>query len=54
MEVDAITAPQIVEAKAEEDSQKGEKATYKSFKYVLTFTRVLNVANVFSIHTFSF
>jgi hypothetical protein len=47
MEADAITAPPISEVKAEEGSQKGEKATYKSFKYVLTFTRVLNVVNFF-------
>jgi hypothetical protein len=32
MEVDAMTAPPPPEVKAEEGSQKGEKATYKSFK----------------------
>jgi hypothetical protein len=32
MEVDATTAPPASEVKAQEGSQKGEKATYKSFK----------------------
>jgi hypothetical protein len=36
MEVDTMTGPPTAEVKAEEGSQKGEKATYKSFKYVLT------------------
>jgi hypothetical protein len=36
MEADTMTGPRTAEVKAEEGSQKGEKATYKSFKYVLT------------------
>lgn len=38
------------EVKAEEGSQKGDKATYKSFKYVLTFNRAFNAINLFSVH----
>jgi hypothetical protein len=52
MEVDAISAPPASEVKAEEGSQKGEKGTYKSFKYVLTFTRVLNVVSFFQTPIF--
>jgi len=47
MEVDTIAAPLASEVKAEEGSQKGEKATYKSFKYVLTFIQVLITINFF-------
>jgi len=52
MEVDTIAAPLASEVKAEEGSQKGEKATYKSFKYVLTFIQVLITINFFQMHVF--
>jgi hypothetical protein len=46
MEVDAITGPPTSVVKAEEGSQKGEKATYKSFKYVMISLETVNAANV--------
>jgi len=46
MEVDTMSGPPALEVKAEEGSQKGEKATYKSFKYVLTFIWILNSVEV--------
>jgi hypothetical protein len=52
MEIDSITAPPASEVKAEEGSQKGERATYKSFKYVLTFIQVLIAIGFFQTHIF--
>jgi hypothetical protein len=47
MEVDTMSGPPAPEVKAEECSQKGEKATYKSFKYVFIFTWILKSVDTF-------
>jgi hypothetical protein len=46
MEVDTMSGPPTLEVKVEEDSQKGEKATYKSFKYVFTSSWIPHRINV--------